>query len=509
MSARTLVVWCPDWPLVAAGAVELPAAVLRVNRVVASSASARREGVRLNQRRREAEAACPGLVVVADDPSRDVRAFEPVVGVIAGFTPRVEVSRPGVCSLPVRGPARYFGGEPPLADRLKAAVDDLLAARGGPSCRIGVADTPFVARLAARSDRIIPAGQTADWLADLPIEVIGPRVLTDLLRRLGIRRVGDLAGLDEGMVGARFGSEGARAHLLARGLDDHALALSDPPPDLSVSRDLDSPLEEVETVAFVAAGVADELVQRLAPRGLACTRLLVEASSEHAEELSRWWRADRPFTARAMVDRVRWQLEGWMASPQGAPSTGITFIRLTAGEVVADTGRQLGMFGGPSEASQRMERGIARIQGLLGHEAVTTAVLAGGRCPTAQVRLVAWGDPREQLAEAHHPWPGRIPAPSPSLVHVEGTPVAVLGADGAPVAVTGRGQCSSPPDQVLRGGSPCSRVTGWAGPWPVEERWWDPAAHRRRARLQVLLEDGSAHLLALEGGNWSIEATYD
>jgi protein ImuB len=325
-------------------------------------------------------------VLVADDVARDVRAFEPVVSAVATFTPRVEVSRPGVCSLPARGPARYFGGEKSLATRLAQMVDEIVEARQGPSCRIGIADTPFAARLAAQGAGsgggsgilIIPPGESAAWLSDLPLGALGRRELADLLNRLGIRRIGEFAVMDEGLVGARFGAEGVEAHRLARGLDDHALALSDPPPDLTVERELESPLDQVDTVAFVAAGIAEELMSRLAPRGLACTRLYVEASTEHAEELSRWWRADRPFTARAMVDRVRWQLEGWMSSPVGAPSAGITLVRLTAGEVVRDSGRQLGLFGGPVEASQRVERGIARIQGLLGHAAVGTAVLAGG-----------------------------------------------------------------------------------------------------------------------------------
>ena len=52
-------------------------------------------------------------------------------------------------------------------------------------------------------------------------------------------------------------------------------------------------------------------------------------------------------------------------------------------------------------------------------------------------------------------------------------------------------------------------VVAWAGPWPVDERWWDPPAHRRRARAQVVTADGTARLLALEGGRWWVEATYD
>ncbi|MGD0083925.1 MAG: DNA polymerase Y family protein [Acidimicrobiales bacterium] len=532
---RTLVVWCPDWPLVAAGLAQVPSVVLRGNRVTSSSSAARAEGVRLRQRRREAEAACPGLVFAPDDIARDVRAFETVVSAIATFTPRVEVSRPGVCSLPVRGPARYFGGEESLATQLTRAVNQILHDRHGPPCRIGIADTPFVARLAAQAAgraggaasvrpgtgmsnasgaggaagvHIVPPGEAARWIADLPVSALGRPELADLLNRLGIRQIGELAALDEGVVGSRFGAEGVEAHRLARGFDDHALALSDPPPDLTVERELESPVEQVDTVAFVAAGIAEELMDRLAPHGLACTRILVEASTEHAEELSRWWRADRPFTARAMVDRVRWQLDGWLASPADAPSAGITLVRLTAGEVVPDSGRQLGLFGGPVEASHRVERGVARIQGLVGHEAVGTAVLAGGRGPSEQVRVVPWGDPREELPDARHPWPGRVPSPAPAIVHADPVPVELRDAAGGVVGVTGRGQCSSAPAEIRTAGRPAG-VVGWVGPWPADERWWDPSGHRRRARLQVLLEDGSAHLLVLEAGRWGIEATYD
>jgi len=49
----------------------------------------------------------------------------------------------------------------------------------------------------------------------------------------------------------------------------------------------------------------------------------------------------------------------------------------------------------------------------------------------------------------------------------------------------------------------------WAGPWPVEERWWDPARARRQARLQVVPAEGPARLVVLEQGRWQVTATYD
>src|SRR5439155_23746095 len=92
MGTRTLVVWCPDWPVTAAGfSAGEPVAVVFANRVVACSAAARAGGVRRGLRRRQAEARCPGLQLVAHDPDGEARAFEPVVATVEAFCPRVEI----------------------------------------------------------------------------------------------------------------------------------------------------------------------------------------------------------------------------------------------------------------------------------------------------------------------------------------------------------------------------------------------------------------------------------
>jgi protein ImuB len=86
-------------------------------------------------------------------------------------------------------------------------------------------------------------------------------------------------------------------------------------------------------------------------------------------------------------------------------------------------------------------------------------------------------------------------------------PVDMLDAGGAAVRVSGRGEVSAPPRTVV-GPHGVDRVTGWAGPWPAEERWWDSTGVRRRARLQVRCESGAAHLCLIERGKWWLEASY-
>src|SRR5205807_775187 len=120
---RTLAVWYPDWPVVAAGfSAADPVVVVEANVVVACSAAARAYGVQVGLRRREAQARCPEAEVIAHDPGRDARAFEPLVVAVEVFGPAVEIVRPGVCALPTRGPSRYFGGDEPLAERMREAV---------------------------------------------------------------------------------------------------------------------------------------------------------------------------------------------------------------------------------------------------------------------------------------------------------------------------------------------------------------------------------------------------
>ena len=508
-------VWCPDWPVTAAGfPASTPVAVVFANRVVACSAAARADGVGRDQRRRQAQSRCPGLVVVEHDPARDARAFEPVVVAVEAFCPGVEIVRPGVCAFATRGPSRYFGGDAALAARVASVV--------GRSCRVGVADGSFAAEQAARRDLVIPPGESAAFLAPLPARVLEQPDLTDLLRRLGVATLGELAALPVAAVVGRFGPDGLRAHRLASGLDERPVAGRRPPPDLQVSTELDPPADRVDVAAFAAKAMADALHAGLARRGLACSRVRIEVETEHGEHLARLWRHDGTLTAAMLAERVRWQLDGWLATP-GAVTAGITLLRLMPDEVHVDDGRQLGFWGGDRAATERAGRALVRLQGMLGPEAVVTAAVGGGRGPADRVRLVPWGDaralslpaapldtaPSSATAPGERPvWPGHVPSPAPATVHRAQPSAEVVDAVGTTVAVTGRGSASADPARLSIAGGPWTDITDWAGPWPVDEHWWT-AAPRRRARWQVITADGRAHLLALESGRWLVEATYD
>ncbi|HEY0639113.1 MAG TPA: DNA polymerase Y family protein [Pseudonocardiaceae bacterium] len=529
MPARTIAVWCPDWPVVAAGMVhgvspERATAVLAANRVLTCSAAARMDGVRRGQRKREAQACSPNLMVFENDRDRDARMFEPVACAVEAMAPGVEVIRPGLLVLAARGPVGYYGGEHQAAERIMDAV----AAEAGVECQVGIADGLFAATLAAHRGVVVEAGHSADFLAPLGVAELlrleadsraakGTEELVDLLRRLGLRSLGAFAALPVRDVASRFGAAAVLAHRLAGGHDVRPLTGRPPPVDLAVSRRFDPPVERVDTAAFAAREPAARLHELLADRGLACTRLEVYAETENGEPLSRLWRCAEPLGPAGITDRVRWQLDAWITGAaarsraRGGPTAGITLLRLAPDEVVRVGVLQRGLWGeGEGESSERAGRALVRVQGLLGPDSVFTAVLGGGRDPAQRVRMVAWGDERVPERPVEPPWPGQLPAPSPATVYPPGAAPAaeLLDADGVSVGVTARAVLTAPPHRVRVQDGPAGEVLGWAGPWPVEERWWDGGG-RRRARLQVTLRDGPPLLLACEHSRWHVEGVYD
>src|SRR5579884_3908849 len=149
MAMRRICVWCPDWPVTAARLdaglpAEAPIAVVTANRVVACSHTARTHGVKRGLRRREAQARCPDLAVLGRDDAAEARTLGPVVAALEDLAPGVEIARPGLAGINVRGPSRYFGGETGVLHALSRGIAGL-PALGGADVLIGIADGSFAA----------------------------------------------------------------------------------------------------------------------------------------------------------------------------------------------------------------------------------------------------------------------------------------------------------------------------------------------------------------------------
>ncbi|MEO9323981.1 DNA polymerase Y family protein [Nocardioides sp. C4-1] len=520
---RVLVVWCPDWSVVA-GLAEAglpprtPAAVLHANRVEVCNAPARDEGVRRGHRRRDAQARCPELALLPANADLDARAFEPVLATVEQLRPGVAALRPGL--LAVRAPSGWFGSESDAAATLCQALVDV----GVWDVRLGIADDLFTAEQAARRassqgwEVVAPAGSAA-YLRELPVHVLEAdgaegRDLVSLLKRLGLSTLGDLAALPGDAVEHRFGRYGAEVWRRARGADPALFVARTPPPELEADVVFEPPLDSVEAVTFSVRTTAERFLAGLARHQLVVTGVRVEAEADGVVCSARTWLHPRHFSARDLVDRVHWQLQS------GVPGAGVR-SRHDAGRVRAPIERVRflpevvepaaahgeALWGNASD--DLVERGVARVQGMVGFDAVHRPVLQGGRSPAARQAMVPWGERAVDLRPRDRPWPGSVPGPAPVRVFATAPAAEVVDESGRAVAVTARGVVTAEPQRFRLGGVlPWQPVTAWAGPWPVDESWWSEGAGLT-ARFQVVGADGRAWLLVCAPAGWTLEAGYD
>ncbi|MBO3725215.1 DNA polymerase Y family protein [Actinomyces bowdenii] len=557
---RLVAIWVPDWPVVALTlearaqrrtaasrqdrllpdpALE-PVAVVSGHEVLAASAPARAAGLAAGMPLRTARSLCPGLTVMPTQPQREARSFEAVMEALDAHLPAPLVARPGLAVSGARGPARWAGGEGELAARLVES----LARDADVECQVGIADSLAGAVLAARQGTIIPPGATPGFLAPRPLsaalaclttrrlrqEAIG---LLEILARLGLRTLGDLAALPLKEVAARFGPAGARLHRLASGTDHQVPRSPRPAKDICASIDLDPPAERADTAAFAARSLAEGLSDRLVAAGLAAGRLRVEARCQDGGELTRLWLLETTPSAVELTDRVRWQLDGWLAGRSGRPPAApLTRLSLTALELSAAGASQAGLWQAPDQqAAVRATRAAHRVESLLGAGAVRIPLLVAGRDPRSRVRLTPWGEQpgsgpgaaQEAGSAETAPWADALPSPSPSVVLARPRPALLLDERGRELGVDLHGQLDGDPSTIRiedgrgrageadgwhhRDGAEL-RVLSWAGPWPMDEGWWTPDGANRRAYLQVTADPGPP-LLLVRSGRWWIEAVYD
>ncbi|GAA1843399.1 DNA polymerase Y family protein [Agromyces salentinus] len=542
---RTIVLWCPDWPVHAVRhelGIDPSAAIALIEGglVFACSEGARRQGVLRGLKLREAQLRSPELIVHDYDAALDVRVFEPVVRRIEQIVPGVQVVRPGTLAMRARGPARYYGSEQAAASALLATTAEL----GLVDVGIGVADGPFAAEQAARATRagtpatvepagsgaasappsvkIVAPGASAVFIAPLSVSLVADPRTTTLLNRLGVHTLGQFAALPEVDVRRRFGAAGAFAHDRASGREQARVLARTPPPEFEVEQHFEPPLDRIDQLAFAFRIGAEEFIQRMRAVRLVCTGLRVEIDDERGGHSSRSWLHPRWFTPADVIDRVRWQLQGAGTADTGLASP-IVRLRVIPERVDSTGNHEEGLWGGAPD--ERVHHGLTRVQSMLGHDAVVTASVGGGRMLADRQVLVPWGDRAPAPARADDaPWPGSLPALAPASVFRDRLPVALLDARGAVVTIDDRGAISSPPERFAVGealaATPTTRsrtrdgfgaapVRAWAGPWPVVERWWDPEHAKRVHRFQIVDDDGCAWLLVRDAEGWWAEARYD
>jgi nucleotidyltransferase/DNA polymerase involved in DNA repair len=184
------------------------------------NATAEASGVSSGMRLGEALAMCPSLVLVERDPAGVEEQWEQIVRRLEDSGFAVEPVEPGCLYFDTRGVERLYGGVSPALRRALSAVG------ASWTTSAGAADRRFAALAAAAIARpgqavVVDDDRTKEFLAPLPLTLLPlePRRREEF-DRLGVTKIGQLAGLPGSAVAERLGPDGRRAWSLARNEDD-------------------------------------------------------------------------------------------------------------------------------------------------------------------------------------------------------------------------------------------------------------------------------------------------
>ena len=331
------------------------------------NASAELAGVQPGMRLGEALATCPGLVLVEPDPAAAEQAWEEIVCALedAGFA--VEPAAGGVAYFETRGVERLYGGLDPALQRALAAVG------GAWDARIGAAGRRFAALAAASVARagqvlVVRDDEVGNFLAPLPLTLLPlERQRADDLHALGVRKLGQLAGLPGGAVAERLGPDGRRAWSLARGGTAARVRGRRPPAELAETLEFPEAIGNELTLRRALGALIDTALARPERRDRFVRKVALSARVVGGAS---WRRTSTLREPTGEADRIRLALAPKLAELP-AP---VLALRLELVELTEPSGHQLELLAAGGEDRTRLREGLRQVRASTGSGSVCTVV---------------------------------------------------------------------------------------------------------------------------------------
>ena len=455
-----------------AGPVALVAETAHGPRIEAVNHAGLAAGAQPGMRLADARAVCPSLAAVPADPAGDAAFLERLALWAQRWGPWAAVDPPDGLLVDVSAVAHLFGGEA----RLLAEAQASLATRGL-AARLAIAQTAGAAWGLAHHgpDRAIlaPGEDIAARLAGLPVAALrlDPEVLL-VLRRLGLKRIGDLTGIGRDALKRRFRKRAAGASPLIR-LDQLLGRAAEPllpvvaRPAALVQRRLLEPLRHRELLDQVVADLAEEIVGALELRGEGARRLELGLWRVDGEAAFRSLELAQATRDAAHVARL---FAGKLDDVEAG--FGIELVRLRAAWAEPLAAGQVRLDAEPEDRGTSLAVCLDRLSVRLGADAVRRPVLHASHLPERAQRWQAplAPEPSAQEALAFHARPLKL------LDRPE--PIAVLYAtpDGYPRRFRWRG-----------GVHEVARVEG---PERIAPEWWREKGSTRLRDYYRVEDDG-------------------
>jgi hypothetical protein len=341
----------------------------------------------------------PEATFLDPDPAADEAAVEAAFETLGAFSPAVAGSSDpgdqafGLLEAQADGLEGLWGPEPVLAGRIAMALAGPLA--GAP--RTGIAGTRFAATIAAAAAEpgalvAVPPAAEAAFLGPLPASLLTPDAeIRARLRRFGLRRIDQVAGLAGSALVARFGDEGARIGARARGEETDPFRPRRAPERLLLALPIEPPVGELEAVRFVLRRLAAALAANLAARGLAAARGRVRLELDLAfaragtpGEVGAETRFPEPTADAEAIERLL--LARLERTPPLAP---VARLELELAGAEAAAGQQLPLFVPQALRGARLQWQLARLALTYGEDRIRRVEITDPEAPLAERRW-AW-----------------------------------------------------------------------------------------------------------------------
>src|SRR5437667_231262 len=251
-------------------------------RVAAMTSQACRAGVRPGMTKLDASQV-PLLAIRHRSRAQEAAAHAALLDLGLSVSPRVEDTAIDTLTLDLTGLEQLFGSPEKIARRLAERASEL-----GLEAHVAVASNPDAAIHAAggvRGRPLIPAGEEAERLGGLPVDVLAPPPeILETLDRWGVRTFRALAALPTLQLSERLGQEGVRLQKLARGRSNRSLVPCEAPLNFEEVVELEYPVALLEPLAFILGRLLDRLCARLEARSLATHELRLRLDLEAGVE---------------------------------------------------------------------------------------------------------------------------------------------------------------------------------------------------------------------------------
>ncbi len=434
----------------------------------------------------------PAVALLRRAPAEEAAAQAALLEGVGRFSPRVETAGAEtefLCVADIAGTERLFGVPRDLGAQLVQA-----AQAAGIRAHVAISGNFHAAVCAARGGNApvlaISRGEEKSALAELPLAVLDGLSAehAETLAQWGIATLGMLAELPERELTARLGQEGARLCRMARGEAPHHFLPVEPVFAPQERMELDTPVEQLESLLFVLGVLLDHLLARAAARVLALASLTLICALEDGTNFTRTVRPALPSN-----DKHLWLKLLHLDLEAHAPQAAIVAVTMQA-----EPGKlgqtQLGLFSPQLPEGARLEVTLARIRALVGEGNVGRPALQDTHAPD-NFRVEPFTMPSNRPRSGTEPLQPRTalrqlrPPEVLSLTVRERKPVAFVFRDRR-----------------------YAIENAW-GPWRQSGGWWTHAWDQEQWDVTARATDGSflCGCLALDRRQnlWHVVALYD